>query len=66
LAPAVRTRVLHGWARSLGVPGAALSHRHIVALDALVTDWHGQGPVALPGAIEVVRRNGALRHVEAR
>jgi tRNA(Ile)-lysidine synthase len=60
LAEAVRTRVLHGWARSLGVPGSALSHRHVAALDALLMNWHGQGPVHLPGAILVARRDGRL------
>jgi tRNA(Ile)-lysidine synthase len=57
---AVRTRVLHAWARELGAPGGALSHRHVDALDALVTDWHGQGPVALPGGILVGRRGSIL------
>ena len=61
LASAVRTRVLRAWARSLGAPGSALSHRHVSALDALVTDWRGQGPVALPGGILVRRRDGVLR-----
>jgi tRNA(Ile)-lysidine synthase len=57
---AVRTRVLHAWARDLGVPGGALSHRHVAALDALVVDWHGQGVTLLPGGTGVVRRAGAL------
>jgi tRNA(Ile)-lysidine synthase len=57
---AVRTRVLHAWARELGAPGGALSHRHIAALDALVQDWHGQGPTTLPGGIVVGRRAGHL------
>jgi tRNA(Ile)-lysidine synthase len=60
LAAAVRARVLHTWARWLGVPGSALSHRHVAALDALVVDWHGQGAVHLPGAITVVRRDKTL------
>lgn len=64
LAPAVRTRVLHAWARELGAVPAALGHRHVRALDALVTDWRGQGPVHLPGAIRVVRRDGILTQVE--
>lgn len=63
LAGGVRTRVLHSWARQLGAPGGALSHRHVTALDALITDWHGQGPVHLPGGIEVARRDGALVRV---
>ncbi len=60
LPTAVRSRVLHAWARELGAPSAALSHRHVVALDALVTDWHGQGPVHLPGGIPVRRHGGVL------
>jgi tRNA(Ile)-lysidine synthase len=60
LLPAVRTRVLHAWARELGAPPGALSHRHVAALDALVTAWHGQGAVHLPGGIVVTRRDGLL------
>jgi tRNA(Ile)-lysidine synthase len=60
LPAAVRTRVLHGWARELGASPSALSHRHIVALDALVTAWHGQGPVHLPRAVRVTRRGDTL------
>lgn len=58
LPAAVRTRVLRLFAARLGAK--ALSQRHIAALDALVTDWHGQGAVALPGGIEVARRSGRL------
>jgi hypothetical protein len=61
---AVRARALHAWARDLGAPGAALSHRHVAALDALVTGWHGQGPTALPGGIVVARRAGDLVRVD--
>jgi tRNA(Ile)-lysidine synthase len=60
LARAIRRRVLHAWARELGAAGAALSHRHVEAMDALVTDWHGQGPASLPGGLRVVRRGGEL------
>jgi tRNA(Ile)-lysidine synthase len=60
LPAALRTRVLHAWARGLGVNGSALSARHVEALDALVTRWHGQGAVALPGALHVIRREGHL------
>jgi tRNA(Ile)-lysidine synthase len=60
---AVRTRVLHAWAKELGASGAALSHRHVQALDALITDWHGQGPVHLPGGIRVARVRGRLVRV---
>ena len=30
------------------------------ALDALVCDWHGQGPVHLPGRVGVRRESGRL------
>jgi tRNA(Ile)-lysidine synthase len=60
----VRTRVLHAWARSLGVPGAALAHAHVTALDALVTAWRGQGAVWLPGGIGVARRQGWLSRTD--
>ncbi|MFG3300616.1 tRNA lysidine(34) synthetase TilS [Micromonospora chersina] len=60
LPAAVRTRVLHAWARELGAPPAALSHGHVAALDALVTDWHGQGPAHLPGGLPVRRQAGRL------
>jgi tRNA(Ile)-lysidine synthase len=61
---ALRTRVLHAFARSLGVPGSALAYRHVAALDALLTDWHGQGAVWLPGGIAVVRREGRLSRMD--
>jgi tRNA(Ile)-lysidine synthase len=58
LPTAIRTRILRLWASRLA--GSALTHRHIEALDALVIAWHGQGPTALPGGVEVVRRGRRL------
>jgi tRNA(Ile)-lysidine synthase len=63
LPAAIRRRVLHLWARRLGASGSALSHRHVEALDALVADWHGQGPVHLPGGIVAARVRGVLVRV---
>ena len=40
-------------------PGA-LHRVHVLAVDALVTDWHGQGPVALPGGVAARRACGRL------
>lgn len=60
LPAALRTRVLRAFALRLGTPAGALSSRHIDALDRLVTGWRGQGPVALPGGIEVTRSQGTL------
>ncbi|GAA3736802.1 tRNA lysidine(34) synthetase TilS [Plantactinospora mayteni] len=58
--PAVRTRVLHLWCRELGAAPAALSYRHVAALNALVNAWRGQGAVHLPGGIRATRRGGVL------
>ncbi|MEV6693258.1 tRNA lysidine(34) synthetase TilS [Micromonospora sp. NPDC051196] len=60
LAGAVRGRVLRTWAHELGASPAALSHRHIAALDALVTAWRGQGAAYLPGGVRVVRQADRL------
>ncbi|MEU9509457.1 tRNA lysidine(34) synthetase TilS [Micromonospora sp. NPDC048170] len=66
LRPAVRGRVLHAWARELGAPPTALSHRHVTALDALVTGWRGQGAAHLPGGLRVLRRDGRLVTIDIR
>lgn len=55
---ALRTRALRAWAAGLGAAG--LGAVHVAALDALVSDWHGQGPVDLPGGQRVVRRSERL------
>jgi tRNA(Ile)-lysidine synthase len=60
LPAALRTRALHAWALQIGAHAAALGHKHVKALDALVTAWHGQGATALPGGVLVARRDGRL------
>jgi tRNA(Ile)-lysidine synthase len=60
LPEALRTRVLHAWALRIGATASALGHKHVDAVDALVTAWHGQGPTALPGGVHVQRRDGRL------
>jgi tRNA(Ile)-lysidine synthase len=59
LAPAVRARVLR--ALALGAGAAAADAVHVSSLDALVTAWHGQGPVSLPGGVVAQRAYGRLR-----
>ncbi len=58
---AVRRRVLRQTALAEGTAGGALREEHLRALDALVVDWHGQGPVDLPGGIRAIRSCGRLR-----
>ena len=55
---ALRARALKRWAE--GLCGRALTAAHVEALRALVEAWSGQGPVALPGGVEVRRADGRL------
>jgi tRNA(Ile)-lysidine synthase len=57
---AVRTRVLRRAAVAAGCPGGHLTAGHVHELDRLVTDWHGQGPLHLPGGVRGERRCGRL------
>jgi tRNA(Ile)-lysidine synthase len=57
---AIRTRVLRLAAIAAGCPAGALSARHLAALDALVSAWHGQRWVDLPGGVRVTRHCGKL------
>lgn len=56
----LRRAALRLAAVAAGATPGALTRAHVLAVDALVVDWHGQGPVALPGALEAVRRCGRL------
>jgi tRNA(Ile)-lysidine synthase len=60
LPAAVRRRVLRLAAVSAGCPTGAVSSVQLTAIDALITDWHGQGPVSLPGGRLAARRYGRL------
>jgi tRNA(Ile)-lysidine synthase len=55
LPSAVRTRVLRLAAVNAGAPAGALTARHVAEMDRLVRDWHGQGPVSLPGGLVAER-----------
>jgi len=56
----IRTRVLRDAAVAAGAPAGETFHQHVVAVDALLTDWHGQKWVDLPGHVRAVRRDGVL------
>lgn len=57
---AVRTRVWRRLLRASGSPGGQLGSRHTDACDALLTRWHGQGPIDVPGRLRVRRRGGLI------
>ena len=54
---ALRTRALQTWAHCHRI--GPLTSVHVDAIDVLVTDWHGQGPLDLPGG-RVARASGKL------
>ena len=60
LPPAVRRRVLRTAALDAGCPAGDLTAGHVDAVDALVTDWHGQRGVDLPGFVRAVRTGGTV------
>jgi tRNA(Ile)-lysidine synthase len=58
LDPAIRWRVLRDWLRAAG--SQELGSVHLAAVDELITNWHGQKGVDVPG-LRVVRVAGQLR-----
>jgi tRNA(Ile)-lysidine synthase len=60
LPEAVRTRVLHRAAVGAGCPPGAVTARHVAELNGLVTRWHGQRWIELPGGIRARRQHGKL------
>jgi tRNA(Ile)-lysidine synthase len=58
LPAALRTRVLRRWLLRHGADEVTMAH--LVAVDALVTDWRGQGPADLP-TVRVTRQDGSVR-----
>jgi tRNA(Ile)-lysidine synthase len=56
---ALRRRALRSWLGAHGVGG--LTDGHLRAADDLVGRWRGQGAVALPRRLELVREHGRLR-----
>jgi tRNA(Ile)-lysidine synthase len=60
LPPSLRRRVLRLAALAAGSPASELFHEHVLAMDALLTDWHGQKWVDLPGHVRCRRIGGRL------
>jgi tRNA(Ile)-lysidine synthase len=60
LPAAIRTRVLRDAAIMAGCPPGALTAGHIDRIDALITAWHGQRWVDLPGGVRARRRADKL------
>ena len=56
----LRSRVLRRSALAAGADAAALTASHLAELDRLVTDWHGQQRVELPGGVSCSRHGPSL------
>jgi tRNA(Ile)-lysidine synthase len=60
LPDAIRSRVLRLAAVQAGALPAQLFHTHVLAIDKLVSDWHGQKWVELPGHVRASRSKDVL------
>jgi tRNA(Ile)-lysidine synthase len=60
LPAALRTRLLHQAALAAGCPRGALTAEHVQRVDELVTGWHGQRGVDLPGGVRAWRRDSKV------
>jgi tRNA(Ile)-lysidine synthase len=56
----VRSRVLRSAALAAGCPAGALTSVHVARLEELVTNWHGQRWIDLPGGVRASRRSGEV------
>jgi tRNA(Ile)-lysidine synthase len=60
LPAAIRARVLRRAIYEAGAPSGSISAEHLSPVEALVTEWRGQGEVSLPGGVKVSRNSGRL------
>ena len=60
LPKALRIRLLRLSIYGLGAPDGSLSADHLAPVEALITNWHGQGEISLPGGVKVERISGRL------
>jgi tRNA(Ile)-lysidine synthase len=60
LPDAIRSRVLRSAAVAAGCPPGALTLAHVHRVEELVTNWHGQRWVDLPGGVRAARRDGQV------
>lgn len=60
LPAAIRRRLYRQLALECGAVAGELASVHLENVDRLVTNWHGQGPTWLPGAVRVRRRGSGL------
>lgn len=59
----IRSRVLRRTALAAGANPSELAAAHLAEIDRLVTDWHGQLRIELPGGVACVRVGDSLAYV---
>jgi tRNA(Ile)-lysidine synthase len=57
---AIRTRIIRAAIYAAGAPSGSIAWDHVLAVEALITIWHGQGALSLPGGVKVERISGRL------
>lgn len=57
---AIRSRVIRLAIYAVGAPSGSISASHLEPIEALVSDWRGQGHTSLPGGVKVCRISGRL------
>jgi tRNA(Ile)-lysidine synthase len=57
---AIRSRVIQHWLLLAGVPSGSLHHSHIKVVEELISKWHGQKEINLPGEFRVKRSSNRL------
>jgi tRNA(Ile)-lysidine synthase len=57
---AIRARIIRRMSTDLGSIPEDLTRAHVLAVDALIANWHGQGPISLPGRVSASREYGRL------
>jgi tRNA(Ile)-lysidine synthase len=57
---AIRSRLLRLAVYACGAPQGSITAEHVGAVESLVTSWHGQGEVSLPGGVKARRISGRL------
>ena len=60
LPKAIRTRVLRLAIYKAGAPQGMLTADHIYSAEALISDWHGQKELSLPGNVKLLRNSGRI------
>ncbi len=57
---AIRTRIIRTALYAAGAPLGSITWDHVVAVEALITQWRGQGGLNMPGGVKVERNSGRL------